>query len=303
MNILITGGTGFIGQQLISKLIKNQHCITLISRDTNKAKALFSQYTETQLSINTFESITELNDYETIINLAGEPIVGKRWNSKQKAQICNSRWNITAKLTALIAQSQTPPKVFISASAIGFYGAQHDQLLDEHAKANPDFGHQICQKWEQLALNAKTKKTRVSIVRIGIVLGQNGGALAKMLLPFKLGLGGPIANGKQGMSWIHIDDLINMFEFILNNDKCHGIYNGTAPNPVSNRNFAKTLAKSVHRPCLLSTPACLLTLAMGESANLLINGQFVIPKHALGDGFNFNYPQLAAALNEIINQK
>ena len=305
MNILVTGGTGFIGQALIRDLLTKQHTITLITRHVHKAKSFFNQNHLSKLTFIQLEQLTRVDEFDAIINLAGEPIIGKRWSNKQKNQICQSRWHITLALTQLIKQSQTPPSVFISASAIGFYGVHGDELLDETrditTNLNDDFGHYICKKWEQLALEAQSDNTRVCILRIGIVLGKNGGALSKMLLPFKLGLGGHIADGKQGMSWVHLQDLIGLIDFVMTNTDCSGIYNGTAPNPVSNNVFSKTLANSLNRPCLFPVPEFVLKLVMGESAILLTKGQFVTPKRALNQGFYFKYSQLDEALKEIVN--
>ncbi|MGL5392812.1 MAG: TIGR01777 family oxidoreductase, partial [Shewanella sp.] len=244
--------------------------------------------------------IDDLNHIDAIVNLAGEPIVAKRWSKQQKQLICDSRWNITARLSQLISQSDNPPKVMVSASAIGFYGRQGELLLDEDAPPHREFSHEICQTWEQLALKAASDNTRVCIIRIGIVLGKGGGALGKMLPPFKLGLGGPIGHGRQGMSWIHVEDLLSLIDFLLTHNTCQGIFNATAPNPVSNADFSQCLGKALHRPACIPTPALLLRLAMGEMADLLTEGQFVIPKRALEAGFGFKFPHLPAALADVV---
>lgn len=299
MHIFITGGTGFVGQGLVSALIKKHHTITLFSRNTLKAKKIFANIDYSFMSFT--DDITKLDGADAVINLAGEPIIEKRWTKQQKKIICHSRWDLTEKLTDTIAQSNMPPNIFISASAIGFYGPHQDEKLIESSSAKMDFGHQICQQWEQLALKAQSDNTRVCVLRIGIVLGKSGGALAKMLLPFKLGLGAKIGSGRQGMSWIHIQDMVNLIIFMLeNDDNTKGVYNATAPTPVSNAEFSMTLASTLRRPCLFTTPSSVLTLLLGERADLLINGQFVYPQKALDAGFIFTYPDLDKALQNLL---
>lgn len=294
MNILITGASGFIGQQLV-KHLADQHELFLLTRNpANSRQQLGGQYQY----FTSLDELDDLNHIDVVINLAGESIVARRWSKKQKQRICNSRWNITARLSQLILQSKNPPQVMISGSAVGFYGRQGDKLIDENAAAHIEFSHEICQEWERLALNA-SMKTRVCIIRIGIVLG-HGGALAKMLPPFKLGLGGPIGSGLQGMSWIHIQDIVALISFLMHHPECQGIFNATAPYPVSNGEFAKTLGKVLHRPTLLTTPSLILRLVMGEMSELLTEGQFVIPKHALEAGFKFNFEQLEPALKDVL---
>lgn len=295
MNILITGASGFIGSQLVN-LLAGEHQLTILSRhpaNTRQSLGASHQY------LTNLNDIDDLNHFDAVVNLAGEPIVAKRWSKRQKQVICTSRWNITARLSQLIKQSTNPPKVMVSGSAIGFYGRQGEHPLDETSQPHIEFSHEICSTWEQLAQDAASDKTRVCIIRIGIVLGQ-GGALAKMLPPFKLGLGGPIGHGRQGMSWIHIDDVIALIDFLLNQENCQGIFNATAPHPVSNGEFAKTLGKVLNRPALLTTPPLALRLAMGEMSELLTEGQFVIPKRALAAGFTFKYSELEAALTSIV---
>ncbi len=297
MNILMTGATGFIGTALIGVLQKShtQAKFTILSRNPEQAKNRLGQQHQ---YLKSLDELSDLNQFDAVINLAGEPIVAKRWTPAQKHKICQSRWKITEQLSQLIQISSEPPKCFISASAIGFYGSQGKQKLDESSLSKEEFSHHICEHWEKLALEAQSH-TRVCIVRIGIVLG-NGGALAKMLPPFKLGLGGPIGHGEQGMSWIHIDDLCGLIDFLLSTDTAQGIYNGTAPNPVSNGEFSKALGNALGKPAIITTPAFVLKLAMGEMSELITNGQYVYPTHATEQGFNFHYPFVNQALSQII---
>ncbi|WP_028775191.1 TIGR01777 family oxidoreductase [Shewanella waksmanii] len=300
MHILITGGTGFIGQQLIKQL--SAHQLTIVTRSmVNAQKTLGHQHQY----LNNLGALTDLDRFDAVINLAGEPIA-QRWSFANKQKICASRWDLTARLSELFNQSSHPPKHFISASAIGIYG-NGDEAVDEQTSlcsfaetgADEQFAHSVCARWEELALSAQDS-TRVAIIRIGLVLGKNGGALAKMLPAFKLGLGGKIASGSQGMSWIHIDDLIALILYLLDNEQCQGIYNGTAPNPVDNATFTQQLGKTLSRPTLFPAPEKLLTIALGEMAELLTQGQFVKPTRTQAAGFEFQYPQLGPALKHIL---
>lgn len=296
MKILITGATGFVGKQLVKSL--SDHQLVILTRNINNSKNILGSHHQYW---QTLADKSDLNDIDAVINLAGEPIVNKRWSNKQKKLICDSRWDITTALTQLIRKSTTPPHTFISASAVGYYGRQGDTPVDETSGFHAEFSHDICQEWENLALQAQSQQTRVCITRIGIVLGKNGGALAKMLPPFKLGLGGPIGNGEQGMSWIHIDDLIKLFSYLLNNSNSQGIYNATAPQPVSNAVFAKALGSALSRSAKITTPPLALRLAMGEMSELLTTGQFVLPKRALAAGFEFQYTNINSALQQVVN--
>lgn len=294
MKMLITGASGFIGQALVAHLA-NRHQLLLLTRHPATSRQLLGpqhQY------LSSLDDIDDLNHIDAVINLAGEPIIAKRWSTQQKQRICDSRWNITARLSQLILQSSNPPQVMISGSAIGFYGSQGATPIDEKAAPQLEFSHEICQEWERLALKAASK-TRVCILRTGIVLG-HGGALAKMLPAFNLGLGGPIGHGRQGMSWIHLHDIVALIDFLLCHQQCHGIFNATAPHPVSNAEFAKTLGKVLNRPAFITVPALALRLAMGEMAVLLTEGQFVLPKHALDAGFSFRFSQLEPALKDLL---
>ncbi|MGS0680863.1 TIGR01777 family oxidoreductase [Shewanella sp. 125m-7] len=302
MNILMTGASGFIGTQLVNALAP-QHQLSLLSRDPQRSAIKLGAQHHYLSSLNELDN---LNQFDAVINLAGEPIATKRWSGLQKLAICNSRWTITEQLSSLIEKSSTPPHTFISGSAVGYYGNQDQNVVDENYQASShnlaEFTHQVCQRWEDGALKAQSDKTRVCIVRIGLVLGSAGGALAKMLPAFKLGLGGPIADGKQGMSWIHQADLVQLFVHLLQNPNCEGVYNGCAPTPVSNRVFTKTLAHVLKRPAFIPVPAFALRVALGEMSSLLIEGQYVMPKRTLDSGFSFHYPKLEFALKQLLNK-
>ncbi|MFM5440351.1 TIGR01777 family oxidoreductase [Aeromonas enteropelogenes] len=297
MKILITGGTGFIGRRLVAHL-KVNHEVVVLSRQGSRAYTLLGHDIKV---LDSLDRLDDLNDVDAVINLAGEPIAAGRWSEQRKQLLCDSRWLLTEQLVDLIKLSTTPPKVLINASAIGWYGRQDDAPLDEQCQTPHDeFTHQLCQQWETLAQEARSRLTRVCIVRIGLVLGTDGGALPKMLPPYRFGLGGPMGAGNQMMSWIHVQDLVRAILFLLEHGECNGIFNGTAPHPVSNREFSQTLAHTLHRPHLFFVPAALLRLMMGEASDLLLTGQHVLPARLQQAGFHFTYPELPQALTNLL---
>ncbi len=304
MKILLTGASGLIGRALIKHLLADKHQVVAISREPGKAKLKLKKQlgagAASQVEwLKGIDSVKTVDDYDAIINLAGEPIIAKRWSQTQKQIIENSRWLITKQLADLINKSDNPPDVFISGSAVGYYGRQGDHdITEEFDQPFPEFSHKLCAKWEHYALTAKDK-TRVCLLRTGIVLSNQGGALGKMVLPFKLGLGGSIASGEQYMPWIHMEDMVRGILFLLGTPSASGAYNLTAPNPSTNKAFSQTLAKVLGRPCLFKTPAVVLNLAMGEMACLLVYGQKAIPKRLLEAGFEFHYPDLKPALQSL----
>ncbi|SFD26186.1 TIGR01777 family oxidoreductase [Pseudoalteromonas denitrificans] len=298
MNILITGGTGLIGSALIP-FLNNHHKITVLTRNQNKV------YIKIGSHIKAISQLSEIdfNQLDIIINLAGEAIVDKRWDQKQKQKIEHSRWHLTQQIVDEITKAKNPPHTFISGSAIGFYGRQNEHPIDEtFNNCTHEFSHTLCKKWESIALGACSEHTRVCILRTGIVLSSQGGALCKMLPAYKYALGGPIANGEQMMSWIHIDDMLGLIIYLIEETNLQGIFNATAPNPVSNEEFSRLLAGSLKRPHFLRVPAKVLTLLLGEMAELLIYGQNVQPKNIIAAGYRFHYPQLKEAFTHLLRQ-
>lgn len=296
MNYLITGGTGIIGSALIARLPKENTQITVLSRRKEKAENLLGRH------INVIEklSINDVEAADVIVNLAGEAIADKRWSVNQKDKICQSRWGITQQLVDLITSAKNPPRVFISGSAIGIYGRQQNHPIDEsYEQFNPEFTHHVCATWENIALTALSAKTRVAILRTGIVLTKKGGALAKMIPPFKLGLGGKISHGEQMMSWIHIDDMIDAILHIQESELIDGVINLTAPQALSNKDFSQALAAQLKRPCLFTTPSWLLKAIFGEMADLLLFGQHVVPKKLVDSGFSFTHSNINQALMDL----
>ncbi|MFQ3249426.1 MAG: hypothetical protein ACI9O6_001234 [Glaciecola sp.] len=291
-SILITGGTGLIGRNLVAALEK-QYAITVVSRDPARAIRLLGDNVK---SISA-ENLVSVDEYDAIVNLAGEPIADKRWTDSQKERICQSRWHITTQLVELINAAKDAPSVFVSGSAVGVYGRQGDTVVDEtFTDFHEEFSRKVCQKWEDIALKANT---RVCIMRTGVVLSDEGGALAKMLMPFRLGLGGPIGTGKQFMPWIHIEDMVKGIQYLLNTEAAKGIYNFTSPNPNTNHFFSLALARRLERPCIFRVPAFAIKALMGESSDLVLYGQKVIPQKLIDEGFSFGFPTLKEALADL----
>ena len=299
MKILITGGTGLIGKRLISTLKLNNADITVLTRNSEKAASILCS----DISFIEKLSITCIENQDIVINLAGEPIANKRWSKSQKNKICHSRWNITKQLTELIQKAINPPSLFISGSAIGIYGRQPNTPIDEtFTQYHQEFTHEVCERWEKLALEAESDVTRVVILRTGIVLDTEAGALAKMLLPFRLGVGGKVSSGQQIMSWIHIEDMISAIFHIQNTPSFKGVANITSPYPVTNGIFSKTLAETLKRPAIFNTPAILLKMIFGEMADLLLFGQHVLPSKLIHSGFDFKYPTIDKALKNLLDK-
>jgi len=297
MRILITGGTGFIGKRLCDSLLQAGHQLTVYSRQPCRVRLQCGLAVQPLAAL---EDLSSEHQFDAVINLAGEPIAAKRWTVKRKQQLLDSRLKTTQNLLDAIARMAKPPDCLINASAVGFYGDQQDSDVDEDTVAVDDFGHQLCAQWEQKACQAESLGVRVCIIRIGLVVGRGGGFLSKMLPVFKLGLGGPFGDGQQWMSWVHRDDLVRLIVWLLNHGRCLGVYNATAPYPVSNEDFTKTLAALLRRPTLLPMPANVARLVFGEMAQLFLTGQRVLPHRITEAGFEFHYPDLKTALAEVL---
>lgn len=298
MRILITGGTGLIGRHLIARLLKADAKITVITRSPDHAARLLgNQVTLLQeLSL-----LSHLDDFDAVINLAGEPIADKRWTPSQKEHLCQSRWHITEQLAALFKASQCPPEAFISGSAIGYYGSQGAEIITEASFPHDEFTHRLCQQWEDIAMQAQTAMTRVCLLRTGVVLARDGGALSKMLLPFRLGLGGPLGNGSQYLAWIHIDDMVKGIIWLLEHP-LSGPFNLVSPHPIPNAQFAQALGKALHKPARLAAPAFMVKILMGESSVLVLGGQRASPERLEASGFQFRWQHIEDALQNLFNR-
>lgn len=293
MHVLITGGSGFIGRALCHRLLQAGHALSVLTRHRERTAALLP-------GVRVLGDVGEAFDVEAVVNLAGEPLMAGRWNTRRKQMLRDSRLGTTRHLVAWMATQVQRPRVLVSGSAVGYYGPRDDTPLDESAAAGDDFASHLCRDWETEALEAESLGVRVCRLRTGIVLGPDGGALAKMLPPFKWGLGGPMGSGGQWLSWVHRTDLVCLIQWLLENDAAGGAYNGTAPQPATNREFAQTLGRVLHRPARLPTPAFALKLMFGEMADLLLTGQRVLPAHASTEGFTFQHPELEGALDDIL---
>jgi uncharacterized protein (TIGR01777 family) len=281
MKIAITGASGFVGKHLAQ--IFNQDEIVKIGRK--------------ELSLSDDEFIKLIDGCEIVINLAGAPIIN-RWSEEYKKTLYNSRIDTTQKIVKAINSLENRPKLFISTSAVGRYDNGGLYSEEDTNYANDTLG-KICKDWEDEALKVDSS-VRVVIFRFGIVLGDDGGAMAKMLTPFRLGLGGILGDGKQAFSWIHIQDLENAFKYVVDNSECNGVYNLTAPKPTTNYEFTKTLGDVLHRPTIFPVPAFVLKLIFGEGSTVLLDGQSVVPKRLLDSGFEFKYSSIDKALSQIV---
>ena len=308
MKLLLTGCTGFIGRELIPLLIKEGHSLTVISRQSKeRLKSLASEPRIKFIQMNPAESSSwlneeiqnSLNSCEGVINLAGEPIAEKRWTVDHCKEITNSRLETTKNLIKNLGKLKKPPKVLINASAIGFYGSHPQTEFTEESSPGNDFLATLCNEWESIATN-KPRGTRLLIVRIGIVLAKDGGALGKMLPIFRAGLGGPIGDGKQWMSWIHRTDLCNLINESLKNPSWSGLVNGVAPNPIRMNEFSSSLGKILGRPSLLSVPGPILKLLLGDGSRVVLEGQNVQSQRLSKLKFKFNFPTIIDAFNAIL---
>jgi uncharacterized protein (TIGR01777 family) len=287
MRVLVTGGTGLVGKKVCDALRAAGHGVTVVSREPGRVPGPSVGWDGVRGAVA---------ESDAIVNLAGESVADGRWTEARKAEIRGSRIEATRALVRAVELATTRPKVLINASAIGYYGAHRDERLDETAGPGDDFLARVCRDWEAEAQKAEPLGLRVVRVRIGVVLAPNGGALASMLIPFRACLGGPIAGGGQWMSWVHRDDVVGLVVEALGNEAYTGAVNATAPNPVTNRDFAQALGRALGRPAVLPTPGFALRLALGEMASMLVNGQRVLPAVAERNGYAWRQPELAAAL-------
>lgn len=299
MKIVLTGATGMIGGSLAGRLSKADHALVLLSRNPPAQNKLAkTQWLSWQPGASG-EWERAVDGADAVINLAGEPIAGKRWSAEQKGILRSSRVDGTKALVDAIAKAQVKPKVLISSSAVGYYGPHGDELLNEDSKPGDNFLSRLCVDWEAEATKAEALGVRVCLLRTGIVLAKGQGALKKMVPPFKMFAGGPLGSGRQWMPWIHIDDEVALIQFLLENQSARGAFNGTAPNPVTMGEFCKALGNVLNRPAWARVPPSVLALMVGEMADMLLTGQRTTPDAALKLGFRFKHPRIAEALESL----
>lgn len=300
MRVLVTGGSGFVGQRLCRRLAEAGHRPLVVSREPEQVRDRLPKGADIRRSVLDFIDTPP----EAIVNLAGESIAARRWSDDQKEKLIDSRVNITQDLVILCEQLQSTggkaPRVMVSASAMGYYGDQGDEEVTEETPAHDEFAHRLCKRWEDTARGVEAFDVRLAILRIGLVLDAGGGSLQKMLPPFKLGLGGRFGDGKQFMPWIHREDLVRSILFLIERDDLEGPFNGSAPRPVTNAKFTRTLARQLGRPAIFPVPAIVLETAFGEMSRLLLTGADMRPGRLLDAGFEFKFPTLEDALADIL---
>lgn len=297
MQIVVAGGTGFIGQALARQLVQAGHRVTVLTRGRRR---------ESPAEAGAYLTWPEGTDWQAtvaaadaVVNLAGAPIAAGRWTARRKDAILKSRLAATHALISAMATSHPRPQVLVNASAVGYYGDSHTPG-DESAPPGNDFLAAVCSQWEEAAREAEPLGVRVVRVRIGVVLHPSGGALPKLLLPFRLFAGGPMGSGRQGFPWIHIDDVVGLIRFALENAAVSGPVNAVAPQQVDNATFCRALGRTLGRPSWLPVPGFALQLALGEMATMLLTGQFLAPAAAQKAGYRFRFPELSGALSNLL---
>lgn len=311
MRVFITGATGVVGRRLIRRLIKRGDQVVALSRQADAWEKVGQDVTIVVGDPNeSGEWQTTLAECDAVVNLAGAGIFDRRWNDEYKTVMRDSRLNTTNNVVTAMAKTDSKAKILVSPSAVGYYGAHGDEEITESSPHGDEFLARVCVQWEEAALAAQTHGVRVAIIRIGIVHDNLGGALAQLLLPFKLGLGGPIGMalnprdwGRQYWPWIHYADLCGIFLLALDNPDAKGPMNGTAPNPVTNKEFAKSLGRVLGRPAFAPMPTFALKVLLGQVAEVIATGQRVLPKKALELGYQFGFPEIEAALRDLLKKE
>ncbi|UWG98977.1 TIGR01777 family oxidoreductase [Dehalobacter sp. DCM] len=304
MNVLIFGGTGFLGRKLTQELIANGYRVTVVTRNMS----ISANRVDHTVKLMTWDNSTPLSsvgntkEYDIVVNFAGESIGTRRWSDSVKQEIVNSRVKTTRAIVEAINDGIMNPKVLINASAVGYYGPRQDDKITENEGPGQDFLADVCRKWEDEAFKVRSQSTRVVTIRIGVVLGSQG-ALPRMIIPFKFYVGGPLGKGNQWLPWIHIHDLMRMLQFIIEHDAVIGPVNGTAPEPVTMEDFTTVLGKVLKRPSWFPVPDFVLKIVLGQMSEMLLNGQRAIPQKICDSGFKFEFTDLRSALEEILKNK
>lgn len=298
MRILMTGGTGYIGRALCPKLTERGHDVTVYSRQPSEVPRLCGEAVK---GVDSLDAITSRKPYDAVINLAGEPIAGWLWTESRKQKLRDSRVRLTNRLCRALESAGMSPGIFISGSAIGYYGDGKNEVLTEANGPQDSFDAELCADWERAADTAASWGARVVKLRTGLVLGPDGGFLGPLKLPFSLCLGGRLGSGDQWMSWVSRDDMVRIILFLLDNEQCEGAFNACAPNPVTNREFTRAFARALSRPTFIPVPAFALKLGLGELSRLLLTGQRAIPERLIGAGFEFEDPDIETALAKAVD--
>ncbi len=303
MRVFLTGGTGFIGRTLVASLLRAGHEVSALVRDLPRARETLGPEVELlRLGIPDAELAQELGRADAVVSLAGEPLLGGRWTARKKEALRASRLDLTARLINALGHADPRPGVFVSASAVGIYGDAGANPVSEDSPVGSDFLSQLCRDWEAEAIRAEEHGMRVVRMRIGVVLGRGGGALAKMLPAFRLGLGGPIGSGEQYVSWIHLDDLTGLFMAALEDHRFRGPVNATAPEPVTFKRLATSIGKAIRKPAFLPVPAFAIRLVFGQASVVLLGGQRALPVRAQELGFEFQFQTIEAATRDLLSR-
>jgi uncharacterized protein (TIGR01777 family) len=306
MRVFVTGGTGLVGTRLVRKLRERGDQVVVLTRRFGEARQTLGPQVELIEGdpMQPGPWMDTVSGCDAVVHLAGQNVFGKRWNAAYKQLLLDSRVLSTRHVAQALTRAPRRPdgqaKVLVNASAIGYYGAHGDEELTEESPPGDDFLAHLCIQWEQEARAVESAGVRCAIVRIGVVLDKQGGALAQLLTPFRMCVGGPVGSGRQYLSWIHHDDLVGLILFALDRPECSGPLNGTAPNPVTNKQFSRALGQALGRPSFVWTPAFALHLVLGEAAFIVNTGQRVLPKKAQALGYTFRFPALDAALADVL---
>jgi hypothetical protein len=303
MKIVIAGGSGFLGRALTDAFTADGHQAVVLTRGARTGQHARARSVQWRPDGSVGPWASEISGADAVVNLAGESIASRRWSDGQKRRILESRALATRSLAAAIADAADPPPVFVSGSAVGYYGPRGDEPITEDTPAGGDFLAQVCSRWETEAVRARSPRTRVVCVRTGLVLDRREGAMPRMLPPFYVGIGGPVGSGRQYWPWIHIEDWVELVRWTVSDERVAGAVNASAPSPLPNSSFARALGRALGRPSLLPTPAFVLRVVLGEMADaLLLSGQRAVPAKAQQHGFAFRYAEIEGALQQIFSR-